>query len=398
MPRIIEDSDDEGDFGSLSPVSQDAPLPPSGNQPSKNALMAHEEELSVPSASFTDITHRNVTQEDPAPNGEPGSVDAVPGRLKSPAISRKRRLSMSSSGYGQSPPKMIERRKTVRTYGSSSQRKHDLFDEQNSAFEAMREQEQTTHSSSEKPSNDLAGQVERADKPGNGEDVAEPAPTWRMPEAMADDFAQHEPQMFADFLSTVPDATMTQQRLVEAALAERDMNEQDEALVRQRMMERPSDNPSVAWSDWLHSSEIRGHPEEQSIEQPPTHASESLSVSHAYRSTPPESSHRAKSTEYQPTGSEVITTQSKGLRRSKTTNSASPLHSSRRDDSADELSLPTHEPTKKQKKKMSAIKSNNIPSESNDTGSTKRSRSRPIVIDDDSDSDDVTLEMLLRSQ
>lgn len=52
-------------------------------------------------------------------------------------------------------------------------------------------------------------------EPGN----KSPEKTWDLPASLRQDFQEHEPvSMFPDPSSTVPDNTMTQQRLVEQAL------------------------------------------------------------------------------------------------------------------------------------------------------------------------------------
>ncbi|KAI2482385.1 hypothetical protein Ptr902_06766 [Pyrenophora tritici-repentis] len=87
---------------------------------------------------------------------------------------------------------------------------------------------------------------------GNYAAQANPPPshgdTWNLGGTMRDEYAQHEPAMFAEPSSTVPNATMTQQRILEAVRGSVMLGEELEVG---RPLYEPPPEPSVPWSDLM---------------------------------------------------------------------------------------------------------------------------------------------------
>jgi hypothetical protein len=129
------------------------------------------------------------------------------------------RSKTSSAGEKTPSLKKTERRKTLKTYGSSRDQKKEIIDP---AFEALRALEQ----------------------PERKEDN-----TWDLPASIRDQFLQHEPvSMFPDPSSTIPDNTLTQRRIIEEALSADQLLQQPNPHIP-----HPSGSsaPSIPWSDYL---------------------------------------------------------------------------------------------------------------------------------------------------
>lgn len=125
----------------------------------------------------------------------------------SPLRASKRRKTTNSSQAGTPEPK-LGRRKTVKTYGSSSNRTRGLLNPGSSLFDDLKADEQKTPDAT-------ITQLEEIEPVHKS-----PENTWSLPASLRQDFQEHEPvSMFPDPSSTVPDNTMTQQRLVEQALS-----------------------------------------------------------------------------------------------------------------------------------------------------------------------------------
>jgi hypothetical protein len=130
--------------------------------------------------------------------------------------SEQRKTSASGKTHTVTKP---ERRKTIKTYGSSREQKNQI---NNPTFENSSEFDQP---------------VRREEK------------IWDIPASVRDSFAQHEPlSMFPDPSSTIPDNTFTQRRMIEEALTA------DQLLPQPNLRIPPpsgSSVPSIPWSDYL---------------------------------------------------------------------------------------------------------------------------------------------------
>ncbi|KAL1634946.1 hypothetical protein SLS56_002028 [Neofusicoccum ribis] len=226
--NIIEDSDDEGDFDTL-----------------RRDIAA---------------AHRDVIEKSALPNGTVNSLDSSD-RWSSPVTSRKRKSAVSSLEPRETPSKKTDQKKTSRTYGQPDRRNRDLLDEDNGAFEAMRREEKHiggfTGSTGQ-----LGGKEPPLQTREDGYLVGDNQTL--LPGSLQDDFAQHEPAvMFPTMMSsTVPDATITQQRLLEAARAE---FHQDHHMSPSGFTAKIIENPSVSWSEYLESTEAIDESVKESI-------------------------------------------------------------------------------------------------------------------------------------
>jgi len=138
--------------------------------------------------------------------------------------SSKRRKTVIGMESSQSPGKKIERRKTGKIYGQPKQQTHAfLFDDSASAFEALAVEEDQislvhcTHPSNTVPDAflDITLNV-IPDATSTGVSII----PRNLPGPIHDRFAQHEPStVFPYPSSTVPDNTLTQQRLLDEALS-----------------------------------------------------------------------------------------------------------------------------------------------------------------------------------
>ena len=138
--------------------------------------------------------------------------------------SSKRRKTVIGMETSQSPGKKIERKKTGKIYGQPKQQTHAfLFDDSASAFEALAVEEDQvslvhcTHLSNAVP--DAFLDVTLNVVPDATSTGVSTIPR-DLPEPTHDRFAQHEPSnVFPYPSSTVPDNTLTQQRLLDEALS-----------------------------------------------------------------------------------------------------------------------------------------------------------------------------------
>ncbi|KAH7027094.1 hypothetical protein B0J12DRAFT_356958 [Macrophomina phaseolina] len=240
--NIVEDSDDEGDFGALSPVSS---RPVSPTPPDASVHVATRTQKSAPGTSSTEelrrdiaAAHKDVIDKSAAPNGS--------GCWSSPIASRKRRTTLSSLEGNPAPPaKRQERDKTPKAYGDSDRGNHSLFKD-NETLNAVGE-----------------GAVRGSGYSSTGTQIHETSETWfligheqaahpEMHPSLHEDFALHDPAvMFPTTMSsTVPDATTSQQHLVEAAQAEYSNQFRGHGVAAKIM-----ENPCVSWSDRLESTE-----------------------------------------------------------------------------------------------------------------------------------------------
>ena len=150
--------------------------------------------------------------------------NAVTGPGTHTVNSSKRRKTVIGMELSQSPGKKIERMKTGKTYGQPKQQTHAfLFDDSDSAFEALAVEEdqislvRCTHLSNTVP--DAFLDVTLNVIPDATSTGVSTVP-WNLPGPIHDGFAQHEPfTVFPDPSSTVPDNTLTQQRLLDEALS-----------------------------------------------------------------------------------------------------------------------------------------------------------------------------------
>lgn len=77
--------------------------------------------------------------------------------------------------------------------------------------------------------------------------------TWDLPPSIRNDFQEHEPvSMFPDLSSTVPDNSITQQRLIEEALSNQTMP----PPIQQADEPAASTTSTIPWSTYLESPEV----------------------------------------------------------------------------------------------------------------------------------------------
>lgn len=136
-------------------------------------------------------------------------------------LSQRMKRSPSTAGFdlSSSSSNKQQRAKTVKTYGQSRQRRLDALEDANWAFVALREGKQG-HNSSGKPADARKSQEALPSTDAPAEDPSGSIPSWELPGSIQDDFAHHDPiAMFPGPSSTIPDNTMTQQRLIDEALS-----------------------------------------------------------------------------------------------------------------------------------------------------------------------------------
>ncbi|OCL12658.1 hypothetical protein AOQ84DRAFT_145340 [Glonium stellatum] len=137
----------------------------------------------------------------------------------------KRRKTTTGMESSQSPGKKTESRKAGKTRGQSEQRGHDFSLEENHSISKVLavEEDRTSlihcidlsNTAPEALSGVIANIV-----PNASPTVVSTSP-WKPSGATPDGFTRHEPfTMFPDLSSTVPDNTLTQQRLLDEALAD----------------------------------------------------------------------------------------------------------------------------------------------------------------------------------
>lgn len=163
-----------------------------------------------------------------------------PDPTSSPPHAIKRRKTTNSSQLS-TPEKNLGRSKTVKTYGSSTTRTRALLDPESSLFHELQADEQRSTGATNT-------QWEEAEPETNyGQN------TWDLPASLKQDFQEHEPvSMFPDPSSTVPDNTMTQQRLVEQALS----NQMLPPTAQQGEEAAASTTSSFPWSTYIQSPEV----------------------------------------------------------------------------------------------------------------------------------------------
>ncbi|KAK4983727.1 hypothetical protein LTR50_007046 [Elasticomyces elasticus] len=225
MARTIQDSDNEDDFE--SPPKRDLVLADPQNPTNASQTMTSSDQPGTSSTgniqsysspplllTSTEIlkrqlqeAHRALVEE--SQNAKKTQI-ATTGieEVSNPPLSNrasKRRKTTSSLNHSPSPPKKAQRTITIKTYGSK--------DVQNSG--------ETLKSGFVASISAQAGS-RRAERLGSGAAAcnSDQRLPWEQPDMLGSDFAAHDPHfMFPDRSSTVPDNTMTQQRLVEEALS-----------------------------------------------------------------------------------------------------------------------------------------------------------------------------------
>ncbi|OJD37638.1 vacuolar protein sorting-associated protein 11 like [Diplodia corticola] len=257
--NIIEDSDDEGGFGALSPVASRDSSPAPAHPP--NEKIPAYSQKSLPGTGSTEelrreiaAAHEDVIAKSAAPNGTTNSPDSTT-RWDSPTGSHKRKSTLSSlDSHATSQTKRPDRRKSTRTYGRSDRGDYSLFGEGENAFEFMK-QDETVRRRSDR--GDCAHQNEDEPPPQtSGEySAVNQATLPTMPSFLQEDFAGHEPAVMFPMAmsSTIPEATLDQERLLEAARAEYQQNQYHNSprIAASKFIE----NPSVSWSDSLEGNE-----------------------------------------------------------------------------------------------------------------------------------------------
>ncbi|TID21713.1 hypothetical protein E6O75_ATG05108 [Venturia nashicola] len=204
MALEIQDSDD--DFAVTSPTR-----PGKEEQPSPGGAISKtpSRTKSTDETTSTDRLIREIQ------NAQQELVGASPARpthtltdsTSSPLRASKRRKTTGSSQAG-TPESKLGRRKTVKTYGSSSKRTRGLLNPGSSLFDDLKTDDQKSPDATITTAEEMEPVQKSSDK------------TWSLPASLRQAFQEHEPvSMFPDPSSTVPDNTMTQQRLIEQALS-----------------------------------------------------------------------------------------------------------------------------------------------------------------------------------
>ncbi|QDS74534.1 hypothetical protein FKW77_007582 [Venturia effusa] len=235
MRREVQDSDD--DFSVTSPTRPDEESqPPVVKAVSKTPSRTK-------STNETTSTDRLMREIQHAQQELIGSSPARPtlnhtDPASSPLRASKRRKTMNLS-QAATPESTLGRRKTVKTYGSSSKRSQGLLNPGSSLFDDLKAEEQKSPG---------ATVTQRKDaEPGR----KSPEKMWDIPASLRQDFQEHEPvSMFPDPSSTIPDNTMTQQRLVEQALS----NQMLPPPAQQIEEAAASTTSSFPWSTYLEQS------------------------------------------------------------------------------------------------------------------------------------------------
>jgi hypothetical protein len=252
MPRIIQDSEDEDEFVVTSPFASpiSAPAPSTGNNhaptsrtKSTNETGQRDRDLrSLRSLiKFADILRREIHNAQQElinasfrwnDSSHPASYDQQSPAPHSPSKRRK-----TSGAEGNTPlVKKPERRKTLKTYGSSRIQRNEI-----SISELFMNREESTYTNE--------NNVNRVQVEARGRN-------WDLSASIQDDFARHEPvSMFPDASSTIPDNTLTQKRIIDEALSA------DKLLpLPNPQVSPPSGNSpsSIPWSDYLATQAVSG--------------------------------------------------------------------------------------------------------------------------------------------
>ncbi|KAF2084477.1 hypothetical protein K490DRAFT_68786 [Saccharata proteae CBS 121410] len=242
MPRVIQDSDDEGDLSTVSSPTSSAAKSPGrvAKSPSPRST-----ERSAPGTSSTEIVQRNIenthqqfiqptTASMAHPMHSHNHLEAHISSSRSP----KRRRMMTTSELIASPARRLNRRGTV-DLPSQTKSQQLEFEQPEEAGNAVDDNEVDTI---QKESNQL------------GPDTRQ----WEQSEhsllsSMKHDFFQHEPvMMFPEASSTIPNATMTQILLAAEIDANAAARDSDGHLVNS-----PGETKSsIPWSTYIESSKI----------------------------------------------------------------------------------------------------------------------------------------------
>ncbi|OCK86459.1 hypothetical protein K432DRAFT_438546 [Lepidopterella palustris CBS 459.81] len=253
MGRVILDSDDECMSGSCSPVSMQV----EGLLP---AVSTAEVALGT---SSTEVLKRNLEAAHrdfvgSATRFEMGGGDDID--FVSPMRSNKRRKTTNDINFSQSFSKKLERRKSEKTYGQAGRRKRF---EDNCAFDALAVLEDHVSTSartqlSERISEEPLEQI-TADEFNVTEETGSKSP-WKLPGSIRDEFVQHEPlAMFPSLSSTVPNNTLTQQRLLEMTLAPTSLNVDPDPMML--LPDPEHQQSSIPWSTFLTTPSVhKGSP------------------------------------------------------------------------------------------------------------------------------------------
>jgi hypothetical protein len=255
MPLEIQDSDD--DFAVTSPTRPDeenetspvkvVPEPNASRTKSTNGTTSTGTLITLanPKHSLIELTDRLMQEIQHAQQQLIGSSPArstytLREPTSSPLRANKRRKTTNSSQVS-TPEKKLGRRKTVKTYGSSSKRTRGLVDSESSLFDELKADEQRS----------TGATITQKDEDELAKNPAEN--TWDLLASIRQDFQEHEPvSMFPDPSSTVPDNSMTQQRLIEEALS----NQMLPPSIQQAEETAASTTSSIPWSTYLESTEV----------------------------------------------------------------------------------------------------------------------------------------------
>lgn len=238
MGRVIQDSDEDGDPRSCTPLSSydrsrvaSPALATTRAEENSLPLAGIEADLGTSSTEFLkrniQAAHRDLVASIPSTQASI-HLDLVHNAITGPgthtAHSSKRRKTVIGMETSQLPGKKIERRKTGKIYGQPKQQTLPfLFDDNDSAFEALAVEEgqislvHCTHLSNTVPDAFLDVTLNVIpDATSTGVSII----PQNLPEPIHDRFAQHQPStVFPYPSSTVPDNTLTQQRLLDEALS-----------------------------------------------------------------------------------------------------------------------------------------------------------------------------------
>ena len=254
MPFEIQDSDD--DFAVTSPTRPDEENEPSLVKvpvPIASRIKATNETTSTgtlitlanPKHSLTELTDVLMREIQHAQQQLIGSSPArstyTPRELTSSPLRANKRRKTTNSSQVSTPERKLGRWKTVKTYGSSTKRTRGLVDSGSSLFDEFKadEQRSTGATITQKDEDELAKTP--SEKP------------WDLLASIRQDFQDHEPvSMFPDPSSTVPDNSMTQQRLIEEALS----NQMLPPPIQQAEETAASTTSSIPWSTYLESPEV----------------------------------------------------------------------------------------------------------------------------------------------
>jgi hypothetical protein len=163
-----------------------------------------------------------------------------PEPTSSPLHATKRRKTTNSSQTS-TPDRKLGRRKTTKTYSSSNKRTRGLLDSGNTLFDELKADEHKSTGAT------IAQQDER------NLDKSSAEKPWDLPASIRQDFQEHEPvSMFPEPSSTVPDNTMTQQRIVEEALS----NQMLPPPIQPVEEPTTSTASTIPWSTYMESPEV----------------------------------------------------------------------------------------------------------------------------------------------